>query len=233
MAYVKRKTQKERRQLTQSAVLSAALEVLIDDGYLKFSANRVAARARVSRGALERYYPTKNKLLVAATKYAMDIAVARAERQASRGVKPTIERFLIDSEQFYFRPLYRANLELAIAAAGDPALWKLHRPIIVRARKKLDRVWVDTLTAAGCTRRSAERFILLTHYLLRGLFVVETWLPYKTDRQAVVDDWLALAPAAFKLWDRAHRGKGQPKIGETRSKRARGDDGTEKSINAF
>jgi AcrR family transcriptional regulator len=62
-----RRTQEERRRATQAAVLASALEVLIDDGYAHFSATVVAARAGVSRGALERYFPTKNDLLVAVT----------------------------------------------------------------------------------------------------------------------------------------------------------------------
>jgi AcrR family transcriptional regulator len=192
-----RRTQEERRQATQAAVLAAALEVLIADGYAKFSASRVAARAGVSRGALERYFPTKNDLLVAATQHAMDAAVAHAQRLAARNGKPTVERFLIDSQHFFFGPLYRAMLELAIAAASDRALAKPHRPIVARARKSLNQIWLETLTAAGFPRRSAERFILLSHYLLRGLFVVETWLPYETNRSAVIKAWSELVPAVL------------------------------------
>ena len=48
-------------------------------------------------------------------------------------------------------------------------------------------------------RHSAERFILLTHYLLRGLFVVDTWLPYETNRRAVIKEWSALVPAVLGL----------------------------------
>jgi AcrR family transcriptional regulator len=192
-----RRTQEERRQATQAAVLAAAIEVLIADGYAKFSASRVAARAGVSRGALERYFPTKNDLLVAATQHAMDAAVAHARRLAARNGKPTVERFLIDSQHFFFGPLYRAMLELAIAAASDRALARPHRPIVARARKSLNRIWLETLTAAGFPRRSAERFILLTHYLLRGLFVVETWLPYETNRSAVIKAWSELVPAVL------------------------------------
>jgi AcrR family transcriptional regulator len=192
---IMRRTQEERRQATQAAVLTAALDVLIADGYANFSASRVAARAGVSRGALERYFPTKNDLLTAATQRAMDAAVAHAQRLASAGEERTVERFLRDSEHFFFGPLYRAMLELAIAAASDKALAKPHRPIVRRARKNLNRIWLDGLCAAGFPRRSAERFILLTHYLLRGLFVVDTWLPYETDRQAVIKAWSALVPA--------------------------------------
>jgi AcrR family transcriptional regulator len=190
----RRRTQEERRRTTQAAVLSAALKVLIDEGFANFSAGRVATRAGVSRGALERYFPTKNELLVAVTQHAMDEAVAHAERLAARSGKPTVERFLLDSQHFFFGPLYRAMLELAIAAASDASLAKLHRPIVARARKTLNRIWLDRITAAGFPRPSAERFILLTHYLLRGLFVVETWLPYETDRRGILAQWATLAP---------------------------------------
>ena len=189
-----RRTQEQRRQATQAAVIAAALEVLIDDGFANFSASAVAARAGVSRGALERYFPTKNDLLVAATQHAMDAAVAHAEGLANGGER-TVEQFLRDSEDFFFSPVYRAMLELAIAAASDKALGKPIRPIVASARKSLNRIWLDTLRAAGYSRVSAEKFILLTHYLLRGVFVVSTWLPYETNRRAVIDAWSALAPA--------------------------------------
>jgi AcrR family transcriptional regulator len=194
-----RRTQEERRQATQAAVLAAALDVLIKDGYANFSASRVAAHAGVSRGALERYFPTKNELLVAATQHAMDAAVAHAQRLASGTGARTVERFLRDSEHFFFGPLYRAMLELSIAATSDKALAKPHRPIVRRARRSLNRIWLERLMAAGFPRHSAERFILLTHYLLRGLFVVDTWLPYETNRRAVIREWSALVPAVLGL----------------------------------
>ncbi len=203
-----RRTQQERRQATQAAVLAAALDVLIAGGYANFSASRVAARAGVSRGALERYFPTKNDLLVAATQHAMDAAVAHAERLAAGNGEHTVERFLRDSEHFFFGPLYRAMLELAIAAASDGALAEPHRPIVKRARKRLNRIWLDRLSAAGFPRPRAERFILLTHYLLRGLFVVDTWLPYETNRRAVIKEWSALAPAVLGSPRAARHGEG-------------------------
>ncbi len=193
-----RRTQEERRAATQAAVLAAALDVLVADGYANFRAARVAARAGVSRGALERYFPTKNDLLVAVTQHAMDAAVAHAEQLAGRGGVRTVERFLLDSEHFFFSPVFRAMLELAIAAASDPALARRHSPIVIRARRRLNRIWLDSLAAAGFPRASAARFILLTHYLLRGVFVVSTWLPYQTNRRAVTKMWSELAPAVLE-----------------------------------
>ena len=62
-----RRTQIERRSETQAAILSAAIDLLAEHGYAGFSASRVAARAGVSRGAQEHYFPKKNDLIAAAT----------------------------------------------------------------------------------------------------------------------------------------------------------------------
>ena len=72
-----RRTQLERRNETQGAILSASISLLAKHGYAGFSASRVAAEAGVSRGALEHYFPKKNDLIAAATGYAMREAVER------------------------------------------------------------------------------------------------------------------------------------------------------------
>jgi AcrR family transcriptional regulator len=196
---MKRKTQAQRRAETKSAVLAAAVEVLISNGYANFSSIRVASWAGVSRGALERYFPTKGKLLIAATEYSLDTAVAYAERLASRANAHTVEQFLGDSEHFFFSPTYRALIELAIGVANDRDVASQHRFIVARARRRLNRIWLNSLQAAGFSAESAERFILLTHYLLRGVFLVDSWLPYKPNRKAVLETWSALAPAILGL----------------------------------
>ncbi len=200
-----RKTQEERRRETQAAVLSAALQLLIARGYSQFGAGQVAARAGVSRGALERYFPTKNDLLVAVTQFAMDTALDHARALATRTSTETdpIRRFLVDSQHFFLSPVFRALIELAIAADGDPQFARPHRAIVVRARRSLNKIWLDALATAGFSRRNAERFILLTHYLLRGVFVVKRWLPYDAKPRAVMKAWSALAPAVLELQQRS------------------------------
>jgi AcrR family transcriptional regulator len=163
--------------------LAAALQLLMARGYAQFSAGRVAARAGVSRGALERYFPTKNDLLVAVTQFAMDTALDHARALARRASAETdpVRRFLLDSRHFFLSPVFGAMIELAIAASADPQFARPHR------------------AAAGFSRRNAERFILLTHYLLRGVFVVRRWLPYDAKPHAVIKAWAALAPAVLEL----------------------------------
>jgi AcrR family transcriptional regulator len=196
-----RKTQEQRRRETREAVLNAAAQVLTEEGYPRFSAARVAARAGVSRGALERYFPTKNELLVAVTEHVLDRAVNEARLLAARGPRHSdpINRFLLDSEHFFFSPVYRSMIELAIAANGDNELAEPHNAIVLRGRKELNSIWLDALVEAGFARRNAELFVELTHYFLRGLFLASTWLPYKPNRRALLQAWSELAPGLLRV----------------------------------
>ena len=174
---------------------------MIEEGYAGFSASRVAARAGVSRGAQEHYFPKKIDLIGATMRYAMDEAVRHAQslaRTAARSPDP-IEKFLADSEHFFFAPLYRALIEIMIAAHSDRALARIVNPIVQDARHSLNEIWADTLDAAGYPRDKARQFIELTHYMLRGLFLVSYWLPYQIDRSATIDAWRRLAPAILEL----------------------------------
>jgi hypothetical protein len=62
---------------------------------------------------------------------------------------------------------------------------------------------VNVITAgspeAGYAADHARQFIEMSHYLLRGVFFVSTWLPYKIDRAEVIRAWRELAPAVLRV----------------------------------
>lgn len=196
-----RRTQEQRRLQTQTAILTAAIELLIEIGYARFSASGVAARAGVSRGALEHYYPRKIDLCAAATRHAMREAVdhARSLADPATTAADPVAKFLVDSEHFFFSPVFRAMVEIMVAASADPALGAVCNPIVLEARLTLNGIWTDTLGSAGYSRESAQQFIELTHYMMRGVFLVGAWLPYSIDRKSIIAAWQALAPAALRL----------------------------------
>ncbi len=196
-----RRTQAERRSQTQAAILDAALKMLSEQGYAGFSASGVAALAGVSRGAQEHYYPKKNDLIAAATTHAMEAAIEHARsfaQTASKSADP-IEKFLASSEDFFFSPVFMAMTEITIAARSDRELAKIVHPVIKRSRKILDEIWTDTLAEAGHSRERSRQFVELSHFLMRGIFFVRTWLPHDVDREAVIEAWRKLAPAALRL----------------------------------
>jgi AcrR family transcriptional regulator len=196
-----RRTQLERRNETQAAILNTSIRLLAEQGYARFSASRVAALAGVSRGAQEHYYPKKSDLIAAATQHAMREAVAHARSLAQTATKSPdpVAKFLADSEHFFFRPVFCAMIEIMIAARSDRALARRVNPIVQDARQALNGIWTDTLDASGYPRENAQQFIELTHYLLRGVFVVSHWMPYQIDRAEIIEVWRRLAPMALEL----------------------------------
>jgi AcrR family transcriptional regulator len=159
--------------------------------------------AGVSRGAQEHYFRTKNDLVVATLKYAMDKAIEHARSLAENGdhSADSIDRFLADSEHFFLSPRYRALVEIMVAARAQPKLLRHWSPLVRDARRTLNKIWTDRLTGAGYKPAEVNRFIELTHYLLRGLMLAETWLPYEANRREVLRVWRSLAPAILR--DRA------------------------------
>ena len=142
-------------------------------------------------------------------------------RSATRSNDP-IENFLRDSEHFFFRPVYRAMIEIMIAARSERTLARILNPIVQEARDTLNGIWTDTLDAAGYPRENAQQFIELTHYLLRGLFLVTNWLPYEVDRSEVVAVWHRLAPTILELAGPTKR-VGHPASAEKRLKPPRSE----------
>ena len=196
-----KRTQLERRNETQAAILSASIDLLAENGYAGFSASRVARRAGISRGAQEHYFPKKNDLIAAATQHAMREAVEHARslaRTATEAADP-VAKFLTDSEHFFFRSVFRAMIEIMIAARSDRALARIVNPIVLDARQVLNGIWIETLGGVGYPRDNAQLFIELTHYLFRGVFLVANWLPYQIDRAEIFEVWRRLAPAILKL----------------------------------
>jgi AcrR family transcriptional regulator len=187
----RRRTQSERREATQAAVLDTALEILATEGYVAFASSGVAARAGISRGALEHYYPRKIDLIAAACHHAIERSVAEAREAAASPdmAGDPVGTFLSASERFFFAPAYAAQIELLIAARADSALAGVIHPIVLDARRRLDDVWTEVLIRLGQEAAVARRYVDLSHVLMRGLYLAETWLPQGDEREKIIAQW--------------------------------------------
>ncbi|MDV6013765.1 TetR/AcrR family transcriptional regulator [Haloechinothrix sp. LS1_15] len=65
----RRRTQEERSATTRRALLEATIDCLVEEGYANLTTTKVAARARVSRGAQVHHFPTKATLVTEAVQY--------------------------------------------------------------------------------------------------------------------------------------------------------------------
>ena len=120
----RRRTQAERREETQAAVLDATVQCLAELGYARTTTTRIARRARVSRGALLHYYSSKAELLASAVEHIFQRRTAEfreafgrlppGERRGARAVDILWEIFS--------GPTFHAWLELLVASRNDRTL---------------------------------------------------------------------------------------------------------------
>jgi AcrR family transcriptional regulator len=68
----RKKPRQERAKATTEAILAAAAQVLVEEGYEASSTNRIAARAGVSIGSLYQYFPTKEAIVYTLMKRHME-----------------------------------------------------------------------------------------------------------------------------------------------------------------
>lgn len=71
----------ERTAASRTRILDAAVECLVQDGYAGATTLRIQARAGVSRGRLLHHFPSRDQLLVAASRH---LATERLRRTSER-----------------------------------------------------------------------------------------------------------------------------------------------------
>jgi AcrR family transcriptional regulator len=120
-----RRTQAQRREASRAALLDAAVDCLIEDGYAKLTTRRVAERAGVSQGTQMHYFPTKTTFLTEAIRH---VSRRLADEALARAVVPSLderarrEAILDELWRVHNEPAFQATLELWIAARTDEEL---------------------------------------------------------------------------------------------------------------
>jgi AcrR family transcriptional regulator len=119
-----RRSNAERSAATQTRLLDATIECLIERGWAGASTTEIVRRAGVSRGAQVHHYPTKEDLVIAAVEHLVERRIREfqttfADLPAAQRTPAAAMRVLYDR---CFRATFEPWLELAVAARTDPEL---------------------------------------------------------------------------------------------------------------
>src|ERR687898_2129886 len=109
-----RRTQAERSTATRGALLDAAIDCLVDEGYARTTTSRVAERAGLSRGAHLHHFQTRAALVAAAVEQLAERWLAEL-RDASAQLPEGAGRTLAGLDLLwahYASSLYQAALDL-------------------------------------------------------------------------------------------------------------------------
>lgn len=135
----RRRTQEERSAATRERLVAAALDCIGELGYPEATTTVIAARAGVSRGALQHHFAARADLIVAAIE-AVATALNRRFDVAALGALPLEQRVeaVIDHYwQVFSSPMFRAALSIWLAVASDQVLGRRLKARMVRIRREI------------------------------------------------------------------------------------------------
>ncbi|HUY86242.1 MAG TPA: TetR/AcrR family transcriptional regulator [Acidimicrobiales bacterium] len=117
-----------RTSATRRSLLDAAVEVLVENGYSKFSVAAVADRAGMTTGALFYNFHNRSEFIAEMCKYLFDLLEKEFISESISGLSHPGDRAaaLVDALwKLYCDPRMRAALELYGVSRTDPELAKL------------------------------------------------------------------------------------------------------------
>jgi len=164
--------QQRKSAQTQARVLQATIDCIFELGYNLTTTDKVAARAKVSRGAMLHHFPTRKDLIVAAVRYLNNRRMQNFLK-AEEPIQNSSDHSLIGAGiDIYWKQLASPEFvvfkELQVLSRTDAEL----RSALAAAIDDIDMAWQATVERvfpdlAGSARH--ELSSLVTRYLCEGM----------------------------------------------------------------
>jgi AcrR family transcriptional regulator len=191
----RRMTRAEQRVATRTAILDAAGQCLVDDGYAGLTTRRIADRADVAQSTLMHHFPTREALLVEAVQHlALGLTDTALDDVDLRRATP--EELLGRVWAVFTSPESLAAAQLWFAASNDPDL--------AAALHDLEERLAELVLAAATAvlgdlveHPDFEALTLTGLALIRGLVMS---IPV-SGREVVDERWATIRPVLARMAD--------------------------------
>lgn len=197
----RRITRAEQRAATRAAIVEAAVQSLVDEGYGSLTTRRVAERAEVAQSTLMHHFPTREELILeAVTQVALRLADRALDQIDPAGLRDPDGRRRVFAEAWreFTSPHALAAAQLWSAVWTEPELAATLREL----EERIGAIILATVAAVLPSVEEDDELVALVHAavaLIRGLVMaIPIW------GQAAIDDrWAAVQPLLSDLFDRA------------------------------
>ncbi|MCN9243278.1 TetR/AcrR family transcriptional regulator [Streptomyces sp. RY43-2] len=195
MTTADRTPKQDRGRATRQRLLEAAVACLAAHGWAGSTVTVVAEHAGVSRGAAQHHFPTREDLFTAAVEY-----VAEERSMALRALFPqgTADRRAVVAAlvDLYTGPLFRAALQLWVAACDEEQLRPRVTELEARVGRETHRIAVDLL-GADESRPGVRETVQGLLDMARGLGLATLLTDDAARRRRVVAQWAELLEQAL------------------------------------
>ncbi|MGP3754253.1 TetR/AcrR family transcriptional regulator [Streptomyces sp. IBSNAI001] len=182
----------DRSRATRQRLLEAAVACLAEHGWAGSTVSVVAERAGVSRGAAQHHFPTREDLFTGAVEYVAE------ERSAALRALPVQDRTAVLAAlvDLYTGPLFRAALQLWVAASNEAQLRPRVTELEARVGRETHRIAVELLDADE-SRPGVRETVQGLLDMARGLGLANLLTDDTARRERVVTQWAALLDGAL------------------------------------
>ena len=196
----KRRTQAERTDETRGRVLVAAATVLRRKGYAGLRTDEVARVAKVSRGAQQYHFPSKDSLVLATAAHLLRDGLERGQARAdsARDASDPIEAIIQDCMEFFLGPDFAVVLDLVLASTKDRSLRDKVYGYARESRFGVEAAWLEVLCERGIPRAKAENVLWLTISIVRGFSVRALWQRDDKRFRELLDEWKLILAGHLK-----------------------------------
>lgn len=166
-----RRTQQERRETTRAQLVDAAIQCLYELGFTGTTLAAVASRAKVTIGAVQHHFRTRNDLFATVMRDMAERLMANGSEPGPGG-KSVLDRVQIACDQYWEIVSgrdYRAAMAILLGTARDRTVSAKINSVMAAAQANLDKRWMQLFADQGIpsSRISTVRHVALA--TLRGL----------------------------------------------------------------
>ncbi len=190
--------QKAKSLRTHNTVVEAVVVCLSRRGYAATSISRVLELARVSRGALQHHFRTKEDLIAATAEHLMHRSLAvmaapqtRPQRSLRRELRDLWSTLIHTQE-------YHALLEILNAMRTDQPLRARIRPILETWNAAIDQRMVELYESNDGNDTEVIEIMTMSRCLLRGLVIHEGFSVDPGRIQSIIERWIDLVSPLIK-----------------------------------
>jgi len=171
----------------------AAYEVIAERGHSAFRTAAVAARARVSQGALLHHFSNKDAVTLAAIEYALATAgsTSRLRLERTPNLDGTVLReMLADFRSFFGGDGFWVALDITMDASKNAKLAPRIRNLVAAHRRPIYDEWTQKLRANGWSESRAGHAVRMTAALVSGFAIRSLWTADETVWPSIDELWL-------------------------------------------
>ena len=169
------RTQDERSAETRESLLHAAIQAIARHGYPAATTTVIAEIAKVSRGALQYHFKSKDDLIVAMMEaIAVELNLRfDVSALASRSVKIRIETMIEHYWEIFQGPMFRAGLSVWLIVGDDPALAARIEASLKPLRGDIPHVWHDLFSDVDLPEGELASLLRVVQGAVRGAAVAQ------------------------------------------------------------